>query len=379
MQRRVSGQSWRMMGLAVVFALGFSIASPGGDGARRATPTRYLQIHPYYTTKLAQAGRKTALVNIDVGRIPPGWRIAVKAPVDVTVRGRKTGALVVFAEPVDVGGNVEITVTRPRLAHVVWFGFHVRVSVTSKGPVADQRMCVTTTGRLHALPCPRPQDPSTSSTTPPPPAVSSTASTTSTTATTPTPPPPTTTSAPTGDTSPPSVPGGLSASGATTSSVNLAWSASADNRGVTGYNVLRNGTKITTVTGTSYSFTGLACGTSYTLGVSAYDAAGNTSAVASVGASTAGCPPPPPSVSASKGAQHNVSGCSSSACAWVSVTLSNFSGGSHSVTCYADNFTGGFYTYSAGNGTSNVCVYGYPGHAVWVVVDGTYRSNNVGW
>jgi hypothetical protein len=49
--------------------------------------------------------------------------------------------------------------------------------------------------------------------------------------------------------------------------------------------------------GTNYTFGSLTCGTSYTLGVEAYDAVGNHSTRATVGAATAACasPPPPPS------------------------------------------------------------------------------------
>ena len=57
----------------------------------------------------------------------------------------------------------------------------------------------------------------------------------------------------------------------------MTWNASTDNVGVTGYDVYRNGTKMATVTSTSSSQTGLACGTSYTFGVVARDAAGNSS------------------------------------------------------------------------------------------------------
>src|SRR5512132_4167411 len=53
------------------------------------------------------------------------------------------------------------------------------------------------------------------------------------------------------DTSPPSVPGGLRSTGVTSSSVSLAWNASTDNVGVTGYDVYRGTTRVSTVTGPS--------------------------------------------------------------------------------------------------------------------------------
>ncbi|MBO3748467.1 fibronectin type III domain-containing protein [Streptosporangiaceae bacterium NEAU-GS5] len=80
------------------------------------------------------------------------------------------------------------------------------------------------------------------------------------------------------DTTPPSTPGNLTSTGVTSSSVSLSWGASTDNVGVTGYNVYRGSTLVTTVTGTSYTDTGLAASTSYTYTVKARDAAGNLSA-----------------------------------------------------------------------------------------------------
>ena len=96
------------------------------------------------------------------------------------------------------------------------------------------------------------------------------------------------------DTTPPSAPTGLAGSNVTTSSLTLSWNASSDNVGVTGYDVYRNGTKMATATTTSASQTGLACGTAYTFGVVARDAAGNSSTQASLQASTAACPAPAP-------------------------------------------------------------------------------------
>lgn len=93
----------------------------------------------------------------------------------------------------------------------------------------------------------------------------------------PTSPPPTTSSPPPNDTTPPSTPGTLSSSGVTSSSVNLSWGPSSDNVGVTGYEIYRNGTLATTVTGTSTTVTGLSGSTAYQFYVRARDAAGNRS------------------------------------------------------------------------------------------------------
>jgi glucosylceramidase len=81
-----------------------------------------------------------------------------------------------------------------------------------------------------------------------------------------------------GDTTPPSTPTNLAASGTTASSTTLTWGASTDNVGVSGYQVLRNGTQIATTGGTSYTDTGLSASTTYSYTVKAYDAAGNVSA-----------------------------------------------------------------------------------------------------
>ena len=62
----------------------------------------------------------------------------------------------------------------------------------------------------------------------------------------------------------------------------MGWSASTDNVGVTGYDVYRNGTKIATtgLSATSYTYTALTCNTTYTVGLVAFDAAGNRSNLA---------------------------------------------------------------------------------------------------
>ncbi|MGZ5053602.1 MAG: Ig-like domain-containing protein [Methylobacter sp.] len=87
------------------------------------------------------------------------------------------------------------------------------------------------------------------------------------------------------DTTPPTVPTGLTAKAISSSAINLAFTASTDAVGVTGYNIFRGGTQIGTSATNSYSDTGLTASTAYTYTVSAYDAAGNTS-VQSASAST---------------------------------------------------------------------------------------------
>ncbi|KUN27337.1 chitinase [Streptomyces antibioticus] len=77
----------------------------------------------------------------------------------------------------------------------------------------------------------------------------------------------------------PSAPGTPTASGVTDTSVKLTWSAATDDKGVKNYDVLRNGTKVATVTTTSYTDTGLTAGTSYSYTVQARDTADQTGPV----------------------------------------------------------------------------------------------------
>ncbi|WP_316751963.1 cellulose binding domain-containing protein [Streptomyces herbicida] len=93
------------------------------------------------------------------------------------------------------------------------------------------------------------------------------------------------------DTTPPSVPTGVTVGAATGSSLTVRWSAATDDSGsVAGYEVSRDGGTPVTVTGTSYTATGLTAGTSYSFRVRAKDAAGNVSAYSSAvsGTTTSG-------------------------------------------------------------------------------------------
>lgn len=84
-----------------------------------------------------------------------------------------------------------------------------------------------------------------------------------------------------GDTAAPTVPGNARSTGTAANSVSLAWDASTDNVGVTGYDVYNGSTLATTVTGTTATISGLSADTEYTFTVKAMDAAGNASAASS--------------------------------------------------------------------------------------------------
>ena len=81
------------------------------------------------------------------------------------------------------------------------------------------------------------------------------------------------------DSTAPSAPTSLTASGTTQTTTNLSWTASTDNVGVTGYDVYQGATLLgSTTTATTYGVTGLTASTAYTFTVKAKDAAGNISA-----------------------------------------------------------------------------------------------------
>jgi hypothetical protein len=96
------------------------------------------------------------------------------------------------------------------------------------------------------------------------------------------------------DVSPPSAPTSFAAGTATDTSIATSWTASDDDRGVAYYNVYRGSTKVGSPTSTSFTFTGLICGTQYTFGVEAVDGGNNVSGRTTVTASTLACGAPAP-------------------------------------------------------------------------------------
>ena len=80
-----------------------------------------------------------------------------------------------------------------------------------------------------------------------------------------------------GDTEAPTVPTGLTALEVTSTSIELSWNASADNEGVSGYQVLLDGEYVSLPVGTSDTIEGLAPSTTYSVTVRARDEAGNWS------------------------------------------------------------------------------------------------------
>ncbi len=90
------------------------------------------------------------------------------------------------------------------------------------------------------------------------------------------------------DTQAPTTPANLSASNVEETSATLSWTAATDNVGVTAYNIFNGSTSVGSVSGTSTTITGLSASTTYTFSVTAEDAAGNESGVATVSFTTTG-------------------------------------------------------------------------------------------
>jgi hypothetical protein len=83
----------------------------------------------------------------------------------------------------------------------------------------------------------------------------------------------------------PGAPTGLHSTGTSSSSVSLAWTAPSGT--VSGYYVYENGSRATSVTGTTATITGLAASTTYTFAVSAFNSVGEGPQSGSVQATTA--------------------------------------------------------------------------------------------
>ena len=90
------------------------------------------------------------------------------------------------------------------------------------------------------------------------------------------------------DQTPPTTPANLRVTGTTTTTASLAWDASTDDVGVTGYQVSRGTTIVGNVAGLTFTDTGLSANTTYSYTVRALDASGKQSAAtAAVSATTA--------------------------------------------------------------------------------------------
>ena len=95
----------------------------------------------------------------------------------------------------------------------------------------------------------------------------------------------------------PNPPTALAVVAASSTSLTMTWEAGRG-RPAQGFALLRDGKRLALTAETSYTFTGLSCGTTYTLGIEAFDSAGNRSDLVSIFAAADAClapaPTPPP-------------------------------------------------------------------------------------
>jgi len=95
------------------------------------------------------------------------------------------------------------------------------------------------------------------------------------------------------DTTPPSVPSGVTVTANSASQITVKWNVSTDTggSGLAGYQVYRDGTMVMTTTGASYVDTGLASSAQHCYSIVAYDNAGNNSSASSQACATTQAPP----------------------------------------------------------------------------------------
>ena len=93
------------------------------------------------------------------------------------------------------------------------------------------------------------------------------------------------------DTVAPTMPTGLTTAVVSDTRINLSWTASTDNVGVTAYKVYRNGVQVGAPTTTSFSDAGLTAATTYSYSVAACDSGGNCSAQSAAATATTAITP----------------------------------------------------------------------------------------
>ena len=196
----------------------------------------------------------------------------------------------------------------------------------------------------------------------------------------------------------PTAPGAFSSTAASTSSISVNWAASTDNVAVAGYTLYKNNASVGSQTGNSYTYTGLACNTSYTFAVDAYDAAGNRSSKTTLTTSTKPCssdtqPPSSPSnpqtsnISqtgltlswaaatdnvAVNGYEISVNGANTTSTSQTSITLSNLAcGSSYTLGITATDAAGNRSTQTTASASTTACGAPPAGSAnVWIDQNG---------
>jgi endoglucanase len=150
------------------------------------------------------------------------------------------------------------------------------------------------------------------------------------------------------DVTPPTTPANLRVTGTSTSSVSLAWNASTDDVGVTGYQVLRGSTVVGNPTGLTFTDSGLAASTTYSYTVRALDASGKQSSASTAVSATTQAVVSDFTVAASPASVSVARGASASAS--VTINRSNFTG---SVALTVSGLPAGVTASTVAPGTGN--------------------------
>ena len=171
------------------------------------------------------------------------------------------------------------------------------------------------------------------------------------------------------DTEAPSAPSNLTSSNVTETTVDLSWTASTDNVGVTGYDVYQNGSLLGSVENNSANVTGLTAGTTYNYYVKAKDAAGNISAASNTISVT---------TNESGGGEYCASQGENSSYEWIAeVNIDTYSNASGAAG-YTD-FTSEVITLPAGSAVDVSLVPGFSGSSyneywkIWIDYNGDYE------
>jgi|688.fasta_scaffold01402_22 chitodextrinase len=150
--------------------------------------------------------------------------------------------------------------------------------------------------------------------------------------------------------SPPSTPTGLFTSNISQTSITLNWSASSN---TTNYTVFLNGSEVGTTTSTSYTFSGLVAGTSYSLSVRA-NGNGGSSSTATITGTTSPLPEYTYTINynanGGSGSMSSTTITTTNTSATLTVASNQFTRSGFSFTSWNTSSSGGGTAYSPGNG-----------------------------
>lgn len=277
-----------LLALAAGIAAALIIATPSDSAGSKLVPAFHVQVRSKPTH--VDGRRLLEVLEVRVTGIHGSLRIGCNNCQRLTghqrlIQTRTSMRLIRPGWLIDRSHSVQVSVTkRGRLGRFIRFGI---VRSHPKRLVFVRSGCMTAGLQRHRCPTGT-QSPTTGQSVP---TVGSTGTPTVVTdpILTSTPPTSTTPTQPPPDLTAPAPPSGLVSTGNSQNAIAVSWQSASDPSGIDHYTVYRNGSPVATTTSTSYTFGGLACSASYTLGVTATDRANNTSARAQIGAGTQRC------------------------------------------------------------------------------------------